>query len=488
MKILKKYIQLYFLLILFVIVNSCSTGNNNKLPITTSSKPALENYLKGLELNDKLRRLESRKYFEKAIEEDPEFALAHLNLAFVQPTTKSFMSSFNNAKKFINKVSDGEKYWILGYEAGAISGNAKEQEKYYNKLVKEYPNDERVHLILGNFYFFNQEYKRAIKEYKIADKINPELSPIYNQMGYAYRYLERYDESETAFQHYISLIPDDPNPYDSYAELLMKVGKFNESINNYEKALQVDSNFFASYSGIASNLNLQNNHEQAKLLLENALLNARDEDEQRRMLTGIAISYIDEGNYSSAIKTIKKQYEISASSNDHISMANDYLLLGQIYLEMNQPDKALEFFKQALKLIEEAPIPKANKNLFKINHLYFSARVYIAKGNIERARTRISKFGNYAKTNNNQMQILLFHELNGLVAMHEKEYHQAIKEFLKANQQNPYTLYRLAKAYSALGKNKEAMEYYQRAANFYGVNNINYAFIRNKANRMIVSM
>ncbi len=129
MKILKKYIQLYFLLILFVIVNSCSTGNNNKLPITTSSKPALENYLKGLELNDKLRRLESRKYFEKAIEEDPEFALAHLNLAFVQPTTKSFMSSFNNAKKFINKVSDGEKYWILGYEAGAISGNAKEQEK-----------------------------------------------------------------------------------------------------------------------------------------------------------------------------------------------------------------------------------------------------------------------------------------------------------------------------------------------------------------------
>ena len=63
----------------------------------------------------------------------------------------------------------------------------------------------------------------------------------------------KYPEAEQAFKKYIELIPDDPNPYDSYAELLMKTGRFEESIKNYEKALSVDPNFVASYVGIGNN-------------------------------------------------------------------------------------------------------------------------------------------------------------------------------------------------------------------------------------------
>ena len=97
--------------------------------IGREAKTALENYIKGLELNDKLQRVESREYFEKAVEEDPEFAIAHLNLAFVQANTKAFMTSFNNAKKYIEKISAGEKYWILGFEAGAINGGMMKREE-----------------------------------------------------------------------------------------------------------------------------------------------------------------------------------------------------------------------------------------------------------------------------------------------------------------------------------------------------------------------
>jgi cytochrome c-type biogenesis protein CcmH/NrfG len=41
-------------------------------------------------------------------------------------------------------------------------------------------------------------------------------------LGYSYRSLENYAEAEKAFKIYIELIPDDPNPYDSYAEMLSK--------------------------------------------------------------------------------------------------------------------------------------------------------------------------------------------------------------------------------------------------------------------------
>ena len=76
-----------------------------------------------------------------------------------------------------------------------------------------------------------------------ATEINPKFSPAYNSLGYAYRPLEKYAEAETAFKKYIELIPDDPNPYDSYAELLMKTGRFDESIAQYRKALSVDQHF-----------------------------------------------------------------------------------------------------------------------------------------------------------------------------------------------------------------------------------------------------
>ena len=38
-----------------------------------------------------------------------------------------------------------------------------------------------------------------------------------------------YADAEKAFQKYIELIPKDPNPYDSYAELLLKMGRFDDS-------------------------------------------------------------------------------------------------------------------------------------------------------------------------------------------------------------------------------------------------------------------
>ena len=73
-------------------------------------------------------------------------------------------------------------------------------------------------------------------------------------LGYSNRNLENYDEAEKAFKKYIELIPDDPNPYDSYAEMLSKQGRYEEAITQYEKALAIDPNFFPSHMGIANNL------------------------------------------------------------------------------------------------------------------------------------------------------------------------------------------------------------------------------------------
>ena len=103
---------------------------------------------------------------------------------------KGFFAFLNEAKAHLDKVSEGERSWILGFEAG-VNGNPMQQREHYQKLVELFPNDERAHNILATHYFGIQEYEKAIDEYNKAIEINPNFSPAYNQLGYAHRTMEK---------------------------------------------------------------------------------------------------------------------------------------------------------------------------------------------------------------------------------------------------------------------------------------------------------
>jgi len=225
---IKCVLMLAVFMLLFAPLNYAAE-KKGKIPITTSSEEALKYFLQGRDISDKLRAQESLQFFEKAIKADPDFALCYIYSSLAQPSAKGFFEQFNKAVALVDKVSEGERLWILGFQAG-VNADPMKQKEYYQKLVAAYPDDERAHNLLAGYYFGQQEYALAIDEYNKATKINPDFSQPYNQLGYANRFLEKYTDAENAFKKYIELIPDDPNPYDSYAELLLKIGKYDESI------------------------------------------------------------------------------------------------------------------------------------------------------------------------------------------------------------------------------------------------------------------
>ena len=64
----QKYL-LTFSIILILFVLSCQNRETDKIPITTSSKEALSNYLKGRDASERLKTEEAIKYFNKAIKD-----------------------------------------------------------------------------------------------------------------------------------------------------------------------------------------------------------------------------------------------------------------------------------------------------------------------------------------------------------------------------------------------------------------------------------
>ena len=341
----------------------------DKVPVTTSSPEARELYLKGRELAEKLRATDGRKFYEQAVARDADFALALLGLANTAGTTKEFIDAVTRAAALAGRVSEGEKHMVLGLDA-AMKGNVEEVLAHYKELVRLFPNDERAHTLLGNLHFGRQEYDVAVKEFVRATAINPSFSQPYNQLGYAYRFLDKMDDAETAFKKYVQLIPDDPNPHDSYAELLMKRGRFAESIAVYEKALSLDPNFVALYVGIGNNYLCEGRTDQARTAFARIAAVARNTGERRLARFWTAASYVHDGATDKALEELRAEYALAEAERDSGSMSGDLVQMGDVLREAGRLDDALAKYTEAVKVIDQSAVPQQVKDATRRNHVF----------------------------------------------------------------------------------------------------------------------
>ncbi len=465
--------------------NGTSTGSSDdgKIPITTSSEEAKQEFLKGRDLAEKLQLQDSLQHYDKAISLDPNFALAELGRANASQTAKDFFDHLEKAVSLVSKVSEGEKLLILANEAGS-NGEVVIQKDYLDKLVAAHPNDERAQFSIGGYYFGQQDYTTAIEHYKKATEINPTFSPVYNILGYAYRQKGDYANAETAFKKYIELIPKDPNPYDSYGELLLKMGKFDASIEQYQKALAIDSNFTASNVGIAANLMYQGKPEEAKAELQKIMDKARSDGDRTTALAGMTVVDLDSGDMVKAIEHVDKQFELAEKTKDAAAMAGSLQSKGTILLEMGKYDEARAEYEKAVKVTNESDLSQEIKDNTKLFNNYNMARLALAEKDMEAAKKAADEFKKGAAESKNPSLIRQSHELAGMIAFAEKDYDKAISELDQSSQQNPYNLYRLAKAYQEKGDEAKMKEFAKKASEFYSLPQINYAFIRSKAKEM----
>jgi tetratricopeptide (TPR) repeat protein len=465
---------------------SSTTANNGKIPVTTSSEEARKEFLAGRDLQEKLRLTDSIAHFDKAISLDPNFALAELNRANVSPTAKEFFEHLKKAVALSDKASDGERMLIQATEAGA-NANPTKQKEILEKLVAAYPNDERAHFNLGGYYFGQQDFTEAIHHYKRATELAPDYSTAFNILGYAYRQNEAYGDAENAFKKYIELIPNDPNPYDSYAELLLKMGRFDEAITQYNKALSMDPNFINSHFGIAAALTYKGKPSDAQAELQKMSQKARTDGERRTALFGQMVVDVDSGKFDQALGDVDKQYAVAQKTNDAAAMSGDLGLKGNILLEMGKYDEAKQAYDQALKTTTDSNLSQEIKdNAARFNH-YNLARVAIAKKDLPTAKTEMDSFRQGAETAKNTNQLKQAHELAGRIAVEQKNYDAAITELGQANQQNPEVLYLLGEAYKGKGDAANAKKSFTKAAKFNSLPQLNYAFVRTKAEKALAS-
>jgi tetratricopeptide (TPR) repeat protein len=184
---------------------SFTTIKEHNIPLqdaTTSSLEALKAYSAAFEVSHSRVGVGAIPLYKRAIEIDPQFALAYAHLGlFYSSIGESVLASESTTKAYQlrDRASDWEKFFITAVYDRQVTGNLEKEHQTLELWAQTYPRDRIAHGLLSGFGSQGLgKYEQSIEEARKAMSLDPELSPVYVNRGFSFFYLDRPDEAENA--------------------------------------------------------------------------------------------------------------------------------------------------------------------------------------------------------------------------------------------------------------------------------------------------
>ena len=129
---------------------------------------------------------------------------------------------------------------------------------------------------------------------------NPNAAPLYNLLGYGLFRSGHQADGLAAMEHYVALLPDEPNPHDSYGELLLAAGRLEDAEREYRRAVELDPGFTNSYRGLARVAQARHDYRAARSPLEAVVAQAPDLEARADAQRALAFNAVFMGDMDAA--------------------------------------------------------------------------------------------------------------------------------------------------------------------------------------------
>ena len=189
---------------------------------TTASLEALKAFTQGNEKRFAGHDEEAVVLFKKAIELDPNFALAYARLAVLYSNRIQIDIGEQYAQKAYelrDRVSKRERYYIEEKYASYITGDREEAVKVLKQWIQDYPNDYIPHNNLSVNYGLAGKLEDALGESKEAYRLSPTNATSAGNVVDSYLRLGRLDEAQQSLEQSLGNDTDRP-VYHFYSFLL----------------------------------------------------------------------------------------------------------------------------------------------------------------------------------------------------------------------------------------------------------------------------
>jgi eukaryotic-like serine/threonine-protein kinase len=183
---------------------SLATVEKFDVPVeaTTTSLEALKAFSMGDRTARRMGDAGAIPFFKRAIELDPNFALAHQALSVSYFNVNQADLAAENATKAYelrDRVSERERYRISTTYYHTVTGELEKAIEEYELWSKSYPRDATPPLNLGVVYQQLGQYDKAVVETKEALRLAPTTTG-YGNLAFEYIALDRLDDAENVLR------------------------------------------------------------------------------------------------------------------------------------------------------------------------------------------------------------------------------------------------------------------------------------------------
>jgi tetratricopeptide (TPR) repeat protein len=455
----------FFRIALFVVclgsiafAQTAQSDQQGILPITTKSKPARELFVGGLVKLQNLHGTEAMQDLRKAVQLDPDFALANIMISFesvdpsVDPAEKVAARDKANAAK--SKVSRGEQL-VIEWLSNSSEGRIVPAIQAMNEVLEQYPNDKFLAWLGAVWVENQQQITRAIPMFERAVRLNPDFAPPLNELAYCYARTRNFEKAFATMQRYITLLPNESNPQDSYAEILRMAGRFDEALVHYRASLKIDPAFVYSQLGIADTYALKGDEARARAEYALAILHASSKTEAATWSLQSAITYIREEDFAGADAAFRAVARQAHENDLAVPEAEAYRIMAAY---QTNGSAAMDLLRKAEDVLQEKhALPKLAQQQELALVLRERAARAMREGKNDLAATTLKRLQELTGSTHDQVVQIAYEGAAGAVLAGQGKYEEALAHLSEDNR-NPQSLLLMVRAYQNMGEKAQADE------------------------------
>jgi len=361
--------------------------------VTTTSMDAYNYFLRGRDDYEKFYFEDARQFLSKAVELDSTFAVAYLYLAWVQEQlgdSKASKEAFERAKAFSDRATERERLYI---EASYASSSERDPDKglrIFRQMAAKYPKEKLAHFYIGAHLMRKRLLREAIKEFEMALQLDPDFGAAMNMVAYTYAELQDYATAIRYFERYAAVSPGDANPFDSIAEIYLRMGRLDEAMAKYKEALDVKPDFGADWK-VAYIYALREDYDEAVQWIDRFIDAAPSPGIKANgyFLKAFHLCWL--GDYPGALTQVQEAEAVAETMNSEELTVRTNWLKGWIYYDMGDPSMARQHFRtvfhSTLKLIEDS----SAINTQRAHHSCRLGLIDLQEGRVDSARSKLAE-------------------------------------------------------------------------------------------------
>ena len=143
-------------------------------------------------------------FLKRAVELDPQFAMAHAFLGRIYADTGDSDRSRESTRlayQFRDRASDREKFFITFSYDRQVTGDLESAARTLILFARTYPRDPDAHSLLSGFTGSGTgRYEMVVDEAQKAIALDPDVTPAYINLATGYLALNRMDEAKRALE------------------------------------------------------------------------------------------------------------------------------------------------------------------------------------------------------------------------------------------------------------------------------------------------